>query len=96
MTRRSIMQDASEPRCYVTGATSGLHWHHIVHGPNRSMAEREGLTCYLRADVHMALHDHREPWSDLDTRLKRECQRRFEETGRTREEWRKLVGKSYL
>lgn len=96
MARHSILQDVSEPRCYVTGATSGLHWHHVVHGANRSMAEREGFTCYLRWDVHAALHDHREPWSGLDQLLKRECQERFEELGHTRDEWLRLVGRSYL
>ena len=95
--RHSIMQDITEPRCYVTGTTYNLHWHHIYNGVGRrSMSEDQGFTVYLRADVHHALHNRLAPFHGLDYILKRECQRRYESTGHTRDEFIALVGKSYL
>lgn len=88
------MQSSKE--CYVTGSTTGLHLHHIYHGPNRKVSDREGFTVWLRHDVHLALHDHREPYAGLDRILKEQCQMRYEAMGHTREEFRALIGKSYL
>ena len=97
MRAPSILQDSCEyPRCYVTGATNSLHCPHIYGGPNRTTSDLLGLWVWLRWDVHMALHDHREPWAGLQHRLRVECQEEFERRGRTREEFRELIGKSYL
>ena len=87
------MQD--EKKCYISGVEYGLHLHHIFHGPNRKISDRQGFTVYLRSDIHMALHDHRKPYEKLDGILKRECQRKFEET-HTREEFMALIGRNYL
>lgn len=90
----SILQ-GDERRCIVTGATSCLHRHHILHGPLRNLSERMGFTCWLRWDIHMSLHDHRPPFQNLDRELKRECQIVYERD-HTRDDWMKIVGRSYL
>ena len=87
------MQD--EVKCYFTGSEYNLdrHHQHVYHGfGNRKVAEREGCWVWLRHDIHMKLHDQDK---QLDRRLQRECQKKFEET-HTREEFRKLFGKSYI
>lgn len=97
MSRFSILQDASVPKCLVTGATSGLHWHHIYKGVAlRPISEREGFTCYLRADIHRMLHERIKPFDQLDFELMRACQEAYEGMGHAREEFRAIVGKSYL
>lgn len=91
---KSIMQDHKE--CYVTGCSKGLHKHHIYGGANRDTSERMGFWVWLKWNVHMDLHDHRHPFETLQQDLREECQRRFEEMGGTREEFMRLIGRSYL
>lgn len=88
------MQD--ERRCYVSGAAFGLDLHHIYKGnPNRKISDEKGFWVYLRHDIHMALHDHRKPFETLERDLREEFQRKYEET-HTREQFRALIGCSYL
>ena len=89
--KASILQP-NEKECYVTGSRINLDKHHIYAGSNRKIADREGCWVWLRHDVHMNLHDKDK---QLDYRLKQECQKKFEET-RSRDEFRRLFGKSYL
>lgn len=91
----SILQGDTR-ECYLTGATDGLHRHHIYFGnPNRKISEANGFWVWLRWDWHngaeYGVHFNR----DLDLKLKRECQEKYEET-HSREEFRKLIGKCYL
>ncbi len=74
---KSIMQN--EKTCYITGATSNLHRHHVYGGnPNRRLAEKYGCWVWLRADWHnmsnYGVHFNRK----LDLAIKRETQRKFE------------------
>ena len=73
---KSIMQ--TEKECYITHSPLNLHKHHILFGPFRSKSEHYGLWVYLRYDWHIqtpyAVHNDRE----LDLKLKREAQKRFE------------------
>ena len=90
----SIMQDIRE--CYITGDNHGLHKHHIYFGnPNRRIREAWGFWVWLPWDWHngaeYGVHFNR----DLDLRLKRACQERFEEN-HTRDQFRQIIGKSYL
>ena len=90
----SIMQDIRER--YITGDTHALHKHHIYFGnPNRRISEAWGFWVWLRWDWHngaeYGVHFNR----DLDLRLKRACQERFEEN-HTRDQFRQIIGKSYL
>ena len=90
----SILQDTRE--CYITGAADGLHKHHIYFGnPLRKISEANGFWVWLRWDWHngadYGVHLNR----DLDLRLKRACQEKYEET-HSREDFRRLIGRRYL
>ena len=89
----SILQ--GERECYITGATQGLHRHHIYGGGRRQISEAQGFWVWLRHDWHNTAPYgvHNNP--DLDRRLKQECQERYEET-HSREEFMGLLGKNYL
>jgi hypothetical protein len=83
-----------EKKCYITGATTGLHKHHIFGGANRKLSEQYGLYVYLIPEYHTGdkgVHFNRE----FDLQLKREGQRKFEET-HSREDFRRIFGKNYL
>ena len=93
---KSILQE--EKKCFVTGYDGpGLHKHHCMNGPNRNLAEEDGLYVWLRWDHHIADSPNHTPHNDRDTDLfyKRMAQRKYEET-HTREEWMARYGKSYL
>lgn len=92
----SIMQSARE--CYITGATNGLHKHHIYHGTAlRKISDDNGFWVWLRWDWHNGSDYgvHGKNGHGFDVRLKRECQEKFEET-HTREEFMALIGRNYL
>lgn len=91
---KSILQD--EKKCYVTGAANvPLHKHHIYGGPNRGISEANGFYVYLTPKWHnmsnVGVHFNRV----LDEKLKKDCQRKFEET-HTRAEFMALIGRDYL
>ena len=91
---KSIMQDRKV--CYITGLARGLHKHHIYFGNGlRRVSEDNGFWVWLVGALHnlsdAGVHFDRA----LDLRLKRECQRKYEET-HSREEFMELVGRSYL
>ncbi len=90
MRADSILQTAEE--CYVTGSSYQLDCHHIYHGPRRKAADKWGCWVWLRHDVHMDLHSRD---TDLDRRLKRECQEEFERRY-GHQKFMEVFGKSYL
>jgi len=92
---KSIMQD--EKKCYITGDTGGLHRHHIFGAFNRDNSEKYGLWVWLKWDRHIADSPHRTPHNDaeIDLMLKREAQRKFEETY-SRDVFMQIFGKNYL
>ena len=93
---KSILQDKKE--CYITGSTCNLHKHHIFEGTaNRKLSERDGLWIWLRADWHnlsdYVVHFNKE----LDLKLKRIAQKRWQEYyHKTEEDFIKEYGKSYI
>lgn len=91
----SIMQD--EKKCYLTGARSGLHKHHIFGSFNRDNSEKYGLWVWLKWDHHIADSPHRTPHNDaeIDLMLKREAQRKFEQS-HSREEFMRIFGRNWL
>lgn len=90
---KSILSE--EKRCYVCGSTVNIENHHIFFGPLRPVSDRRGFKAFLcgfhHRDTKHGVHGNRE----LDLRLKRECQRKYEEK-HTREEWMKIIGRNYL
>lgn len=91
---KSIIQSKKE--CFVTGATTGLHEHHCFKSSRRKLAEKHGLKVWLRADIHLAMHDHRKPYETLENDLKIIAQQAFENNGGTRDEFLQIFGANYL
>ena len=93
---KSILQDKKE--CYITGSICNLHKHHVFEGTaNRKLSERDGLWLWLRADWHnlsdYGVHFNKE----LDLKLKRIAQKRWQEYyHKTEEDFIKEYGKSYI
>lgn len=91
---KSILQ--SEKKCYVTGLTEGLELHHIYFGTgNRKVSDQNGFVVWLTPTYHRdakkGVHFNRE----FDLLLKQECQAKYEEM-HSREEFMRLIGRSYL
>lgn len=96
MYGNSIIQTRYE--CYFCKSVKNLHYHHCFFGnANKHISDIYGFTVYLCAEHHnlggngKCVHRCRE----MDLELKTACQRKFEETHK-REEFIKLIGKSYL
>ena len=92
---KSIMSNKYE--CYVCLYPYDLHRHHIFFGfANRKLSERDGCWCYLCAVHHnmsrVGVHFNRE----LDLKIKRECQEKWEETYGDRKKFIQRYGKSYI
>lgn len=91
---KSILQDNKE--CYFCKSKQGLHLHHIYFGKNRTVSDKNGFVCYLCFEHHEGTNGvHGKNGDKLDEYLKRTCQEKFERLN-SREEFRKLIGKSYL
>ena len=98
----SILQDDPE-HCYLCGRHEGsryqaMHWHHIFGGnPNRDHSEKYGLKVRLGG---YACHEygehavHRD--KEVDLKLKKEGQEAFERVHGSREDFRRIFGKSWL
>ena len=88
----------TERECYITGATNGLHIHHIYLGnPGRRLSEEYGCWVWL----HYLWHNgasygvHGRDGHALDLKLKQECQEKFEAL-HGREEFMRIFGRNYL
>lgn len=83
--------------CYITGATGKhLECHHIYGGnPNRQISDENGFWVYLTPQLHRKAHEDTKEEESIGLQLKKACQVVYERTG-TREDFRKLIGKSYL
>ena len=91
----SILQ--SEKKCFLSGDTRNLHKHHIYYGANRHISEEEGFWVWVSAHLHTGSSQsiHQNPNKGYDLYLKILCQREYEK-GHTREDFIKLIGRSYL
>ena len=90
---KSILQPDGEKVCYVSGSRINLDLHHVMHGSaNRKIADKWGIWCWLRHDIHMDLHDRDK---ELDLQLKQEAQEAFEKLY-SHEKWMELFIKNYL
>lgn len=88
---------SNEKCCHICGTTKGIHKHHIFYGTgNRQVSEEQGCWCYLCAFHHnmsaYGVHFN----SELDLKLKRLCQWKWEEKNGSREDFIRTFGKSYI
>lgn len=91
---KSILQTNKE--CYVCKTTYNLHLHHIYFGPNRKISDKNGFVVYLCQYHHEGTYGvHGKYGNELNKKLKQEYQKKYEQA-HTREEFIKLIGKSYL
>lgn len=92
---KSIIQNKKE--CFVCKSTYGLEVHHIYFGTkNRPVSDKNGFVLWLCGEHHRGLYGvHGKYGHVLDQKLKQICQKKYEET-HTRDEFRQLIGKSYI
>lgn len=92
---KSIIQ-TDKQECYLCGGRASEE-HHVMKGTsNRKWSEKYGLKVYLCPICHRigkhAVHNNRE----TDLRLIQTAQKIFELQVGTREDFRRIFGKSYL
>ena len=93
----SILQGKGK-RCYFTDAEGiPLEKHHIYFGAKeRAISDKHGFWVWLRPEWHRGTSGvHGKNGHNIDLLLKRDCQRKFEET-HSRKEWLELMKKNYL
>ena len=94
---KSIIQD--NKACWVCGTEYNLHRHHWhVYGgvANRKLSEKYGLWVYLCGRHHNLSNAGVHFNKPLDDRLKKYTQECFEAKLGTREDFRRIFGKSYI
>lgn len=97
----SILQTEKEcymfRRMYNRQVTNKLEKHHIYAGKNRANSEKHGFWVWLSPIMHRESNQavHGRDGANMDLFLKQECQAEFEKT-HTREEFRSIIGRSYL
>lgn len=88
---------SNEPECLVCLTTRNLHRHHVYGGVGRrSKSEKYGCWVYLCARHHNMSNDGVHFNKELDLRIKRMCQKRWEDKYGTREDFIKVFGSNYL
>lgn len=91
---KSIIQ--KEKQCFVCETTFNLQDHHIIYGTsNRKQSEKFGLKVWLCQEHHTGntgVHFNR----DLDLRLKKLAQRKFNEVYGEKEDFLRTFGRNYL
>lgn len=93
----SILQGKSK-RCYFTDTETGpLERHHIYFGVGmRQISDKHGFWVWIKPEWRRGTSGvHGRDGHKVDLRLKRDCQRKFEET-HTREEFMAIIGRNYL
>lgn len=84
----------NDKKCFLCGSPY-VHKHHIYGGGNRKISEENGFWVYL-CPAHHNMSDYGVHFNrQLDLQLKQLCQKEYEET-HSREDFIKLIGKSYL
>lgn len=91
---RSVFTDDMD-HCYFTG-TAPVERHHIWGGANRKNSEKYGFVIPLRPDLHPNGAQTGKNAAEIDLQLKKMSQRYFEEHYGTREDFRRIFGKSVL
>lgn len=91
---RSVFTDDMD-HCYFTG-TAPVERHHIWGGANRKNSEKYGFVIPLRPDLHPNGAQVGKNAAEIDMKLKQMAQEYFEEHYGTRDEFRRIFGKSVL
>ena len=96
LKRYSIIQDTKE--CFICGDKNNLHFHHIIFGKNRKLADEDGLTIYLCYDHHEGTRGvHGKLGHKLDIELKQIAEEKWlNYYKKTTEEWIKRYGRNWL
>lgn len=81
--------------CYFTG-TAPVERHHIFGGANRKNSEKYGFIVPLRPDLHPNGVYAGQSAKLIDVKLKTMSQEYFEREYGTRDDFRRIFGKSYL
>lgn len=81
--------------CYFTG-TAPVERHHIFGGANRKNSEKYGFVVPLRPDLHPNGVYAGQSAKLIDVKLKTMAQEYFEREYGTRDDFRRIFGKSYL
>lgn len=94
----SILTDDMDS-CYYTGSTT-VERHHVYYrcgGGLKPICEKYGYVVPLRPDLHPnGVQADIRYAKQIDLELKQLCQRDFEKKHGTREDFRRIFGKSYL
>lgn len=91
---KSVFTDDLE-HCFFTGSAP-VEVHHIFGGFRRKASTQYGFVVPLRPDLHPNGVFAGKDAKRIDSYLKEMAQRYFEEHYGTREQFRKIFGKSYL
>lgn len=91
--KKSII--SNEKQCYVCGSKYNLHYHHIMFGKNRKLADKDGLTVYLCYEHHEGTNGvHGKNGHELDIKLKKLAVKAWcEYYNMTEDDFRKKYGK---
>ena len=81
--------------CYFTG-TSPVERHHIFGGSRKKPSEKYGFVVPLRPDLHPNGVFAGSNSKEIDIKLKHMAQEYFEANYGTRDDFRRIFGKSYL
>lgn len=81
--------------CYFTG-TAPVERHHIFGGSRRRASERYGFVIPLRPDLHPNGARAGAGSGGIDAKLKQMAQAYFEQNYGSRDDFRRIFGKSYL
>lgn len=92
---KSILQN--KKKCFICSTQRNLHDHHIYFGSGkRNISEKNGFKVWLCQEHHEGTNGvHGMKGHQLDTYLKQTCQQEYEKN-HSREEFRRIIGKSYI
>lgn len=81
-------------RCYICRSKTETARHEIFYGvKNRKTSKEHGFWLDICPECHQRVHDN--PGRGFDRILKQKCQKIYEKSG-SRDDFRELVGRSYL
>lgn len=93
MSKWSILQ-GEERQCYFC-LSPYVEYHHIYFASLRKISDKHHFTVWLCHTHHTGSLDSVHRNRQMDLTLKQACQKKYEET-HTREEFMRLIGRSYL